>query len=529
MRDRPPSSWGPRNRGLTLEQVARELGARAAELSFAPDLGALHITGVQQDSRKVEPGDLFVARRGQSADGIAFVADALARGARAVLVEESLATRLPEGTPAVHVKQLDATLPFIADAVYGHPAFALEVIGVTGTNGKTTTTHLIRDGLDGASGRAACALVGTLGQKLGAYEAPTLHTTPEPDELARNFRTLRGLGAEYVAMEVSSIALELGRTRAVRFRVAAFTNLTQDHLDFHGDMEAYGRAKARLFFEYAPAVSVLNVGDPFIATLASQVRTPLLTVDPRLPAARGSSSADLRVEGVWHTPRGYALAYATPSGLIELETRLIGAHNVENIAVALGVAQALDVDMATFASALARSNGVPGRLERCDDEHDDVTALVDYAHTPDALQRALAAVRDVVPTGARLICLFGCGGDRDKGKRGPMGLAAARGADLAIVTSDNPRTESPEAIAEPILRAIVEDGFPVSPDSTGRGYWVELDRARAIEAAIVHARPGDVILVAGKGHEDYQIIGTEKRPFDDRVQARAALKRRARS
>jgi UDP-N-acetylmuramoyl-L-alanyl-D-glutamate--2,6-diaminopimelate ligase len=512
-----PESWSPANRGLTLREIERELGARSSGLQISVASEHVRVTGVQQDSRNVAVGDLFVARRGAQHDGARYVREALVRGARAVLLDSETPIEVPDGFPVLRAPDLARVLPFIADAVYGHPAFALEVVGITGTNGKTTTSHLIREGIDAASGRASCAIVGTLGQKFGAEGYPTTHTTPEPDELSRIFRAMKQRGAHYLAMEVSSIALELGRTLATRFRVGVFTNFTQDHLDFHGTMQAYGAAKVRLFHDYAPAVSVLNIDDAFVANLSERLALPVLKV-----AASTNQAADIALLCEQSTSRGTALRYRTPSGTVELETQLIGSHNAENIAVALGVAQALELDVQHFARGIAESAGVPGRLERCDIEGDDIVVLVDYAHTPDALARALAAVRSA----ARLVCVFGCGGDRDRAKRSPMGRAAGLGCDLAIVTSDNPRSEVAEAIAEPITEGLRSAGVDFAQDASAAGYLVELDRARAIEAAILSAHPGDRILIAGKGHEDYQIIGTEKRPFDDRVVARRVLAER---
>jgi UDP-N-acetylmuramoyl-L-alanyl-D-glutamate--2,6-diaminopimelate ligase len=301
----------------------------------------------------------------------------------------------------------------------------------------------------------------------------------------------------------------------VRFRVAAFTNLTQDHLDYHGSMEAYAAAKMELFTTLAPGLAVVNVGDPFGVEIAKRAKCKTL----RVRTAVDAPDADIVPESIDAKASGMRIVARTPKGRVELATRLVGLHNVENLLVALGCVIALDLDVERAASALGAEAGAPGRLERCDGPDDDVTVLVDYAHTPDALARALDAVRAVAGQG-RVVCVFGCGGDRDPTKRYPMGEAVGRRADVAIVTSDNPRTEDPVAIAKP-----VEEGVR----SAGATPIVELDRARAIERSIVEARAGDVVLIAGKGHEDYQIIGKEKRHFDDRERARAALgDRRAR-
>jgi UDP-N-acetylmuramoyl-L-alanyl-D-glutamate--2,6-diaminopimelate ligase len=514
-----PPSWGRINRGLSLRQILFELGQEFSASQVSAGSDEVRVTGVQQDSRQIEPGDLFVARRGASHDGATYVLDALNRGAAAIMVDAACAldSALASGVPMLIVSDLARALPLVADAVYGHPAFALEVIGITGTNGKTTTSHLIRDGIDAALRKPACALIGTLGQSFAGEVFPAQHTTPEPDALSRAFRSLKQRGAEYVAMEVSSIALTLERTRAVRFRVAAFTNLTQDHLDFHGTMAAYGAAKARLFLEYGPACAVLNISDPFVRNLASEVSGPVLTVS----AAR-EVSADITLQHIRDTGRGTALTYQTPDGVLEFETRLIGTHNAENIAVALGVAYALSLEIEPFTRSLAESPGVSGRLERCDTELDDIIVLVDYAHTPDALERALGAIR----TDTRVVCVFGCGGDRDKSKRGLMGRIAGLSADLAIVTNDNPRTEDPESIAKAIVLGLIGAQCTLTDSPQASGFMVVLDRRSAIRNAILNAHPGDRILIAGKGHEDYQIVGSEKRAFSDRMVAQEMLRER---
>ena len=330
-------------------------------------------------------------------------------------------------------------------------------------------------------------------------------------------------GAGYVAMEVSSIALELGRVAAVRFSCAAFTNLTQDHLDFHHTMEAYALAKRRLFMACAPGNAVINVDDAEGRALAALVRSPLLRT-----SAKVGADADIAPIEATLDARGIRARLRTPKGEVDLVSPLVGAHNLENLVVALGVVCALDLDVRRACAALAGEKGAPGRLERCDGPADDVTVLVDYAHTPDALARVLDTLRAV--TMGRVLCVFGCGGDRDPKKRGPMGEAVGARAHAAIVTSDNPRTEDPAVIAEAAAAGVRTAGMSaIAPEelaSGARGFFVELDRAAAIKTATLAALPGDVVLVAGKGHEDYQIVGTEKRPFDDRVVARDALSER---
>lgn len=524
--------------GMTLAELARDVPGKATVFGD----GSVRVHGVQHDSRRVLPGDLFVVRKGETHDGRAFVAPAIARGAAAVLAAEDLELETPS-VPVLRVPDAADGLAYAAAAVYGHPAFSLDVIGITGTNGKTTTTHLVRAAIDGALGlritssearnvpvlhaRALTGIVGTIGHNYAGRTIAASHTTPEADELARVLAVMRKRGATHVAMEVSSIALVLRRVAAVRFRVGAFTNLTQDHLDFHGSMEAYAAAKTELFTKMGPGLAVVNVDDPFGPKMAAAARCKVLRVRTR----PGASDADVFPERVETSNAGMRIVARVPGsrkGTVEIATRLVGAHNVENLLVAMGIVSSLELDVERAAEALATEVGAPGRLERCDGPGDDVVVLVDYAHTPDALARALDAVRGA-SEGKRVICVFGCGGDRDPSKRGPMGEAVGARADVAIVTSDNPRTEDPAAIARPVEEGVALGLARISAGDAAagaKGYLVELDRRAAIAMAIASARPGDVVLVAGKGHEDYQIIGTEKRPFDDRVEARLALAHR---
>ncbi|MDB4946822.1 MAG: UDP-N-acetylmuramoylalanyl-D-glutamate--2,6-diaminopimelate ligase [Labilithrix sp.] len=510
--------------GMTLADIAREIPDEA-HVAVEGD-GNVRCFGVHHDSRLVDPGDLFVVRRGEKHDGSAFVEAAVARGASAILADRSFVGS--PGVPILRVDDVPTGLALASAAVYGHPGFALDIVGITGTNGKTTTTHLVRAAIDGALGLAKCGIIGTIGHSYAGRKIEAAHTTPEADELARVMAVMRKRGATHVAMEVSSIALMLGRVRAVRFRVAAFTNLTQDHLDFHGSMAAYADAKRRLFTTTEPGLAVVNVDDPFGAELAKAARCKVLRVRTR----PGSTEGDVVPLAVEARASGMRIRARLPEGEVEIVSPLVGLHNLENLLVAMGIASALELDVVRAARALEGEIGAPGRLERCDGPGDDVVVLVDYAHTPDALGRVLEAVRNVARpledgTTPRILCVFGCGGDRDPTKRGPMGEAAAGQADVCIVTSDNPRTEAPEAIAEPIVAAVEASGLPVlvADDLRGasRGYVVELDRHRAIALAIANARPHDVVVLAGKGHEDYQIVGTTKRPFDDAAEARAAL------
>jgi UDP-N-acetylmuramoyl-L-alanyl-D-glutamate--2,6-diaminopimelate ligase len=502
---------------LTLGELIHEIpGAALGDAAAA----SVRVTGVRHDSRQVAPGDLFVARAGAHASGASFIADAAARGAAAVLVERGSAADT-RGLPRVDAADVPRALAFAAAAVYGHPTFALDVVGITGTNGKTTTAHLAQAAIDAAGGRAG--IVGTLGYRFADLDLPPTHTSPEADELARIAAAMRARGASHLVMEVSSIALAASRVDAVRFRVAAFTNLTQDHLDYHGTMEAYAAAKARLFFDLAPGAAAINVDDAFGRTLAER----LAPGGPRglreVPLARfsagvgaGPEVAEIAPTALDVTPAGIALTARTPAGAVSIRSPLIGAHNVENLLTALAIAFLLDLELQAAARALSAPIAVPGRLERCDvPGTDDVVVLVDYAHTPDALARVLDGVRRLsAAAGSRVWCVFGCGGDRDPRKRPLMGEAVGRLADVAVVTNDNPRSEDPRAIADAILPGLAGGRAEVI---------VELDRRRAIERAVVEAAPGDLVLLAGKGHEPYQVIGAVTLPFDDRDEARRAL------
>ncbi|MFZ5894367.1 MAG: UDP-N-acetylmuramoyl-L-alanyl-D-glutamate--2,6-diaminopimelate ligase [Myxococcota bacterium] len=483
--------------GSTLLELSRALSA------FAPQLvgdAAVRVRGVQQDSRLVEPGDLFVARSGQRADGARFIDDAARRGASAVLLARGNAR---VSLPSLYVDELPRALAFAAEHVYGAPSRQLGLVGITGTNGKTTTAFLVEQALT-RLGRKPARL-GTLGFSFAGELEDSALTTPEADAISRRLAKVVARGGTHCVMEVSSVALELARVAALSFEVAAFSNLTQDHLDFHGSMEAYANAKARLFRELSPRASVINCDDAFGRELAATAKGRVIRVSQRGPADLNVQRADLGVSGIRAEGSLAGSRYV-------LQSSLVGAHNLDNLLLALGILSALGEDPERAAAALSQSTGVPGRLERCDQPEDELLVVVDYAHTPDALERALVALRPL--TQGKLICVFGCGGDRDPGKRPLMGEVAARGADFVIVTNDNPRTEIPDRIAEAIVP-------PLRAHATA--HEVVLDRRLAIRRAIDGATNGDCVLIAGKGHEDYQIFGSEKRPFDDRDEARRAL------
>ncbi|MFT3921269.1 MAG: UDP-N-acetylmuramoyl-L-alanyl-D-glutamate--2,6-diaminopimelate ligase [Myxococcales bacterium] len=494
----------------------RELSALVPSAYVQGD-DLVQVSGVTSDSRAVVPGDLFVALVGGTHDGTRFAPGAIERGARAVLSARPLTLQVP----TLVVDDVRAALGPIAQRVCGEPTRAMPTVGITGTNGKTTVSYLLESVL--ARAGMLPALLGTVALRGPAGEQPAQLTTPEADAIARFAQEQRQAGARSLVMEVSSHALEQGRVRGMHFEVAAFTNLTQDHLDYHGTMEAYGAAKVRLFTEYAPPASVIMVDQAFGWALAERVRA--------LPGQRVfTCSADPSGEGADFQVREYAslrtgikARLTTPQGELGLTSPLFGAHNLENLLVVLGCAHALGVDLAVAVDALATAVGAPGRLERVD-HPGDVLVLVDYAHTPDALERALRALRPL--TRGRLFAVCGCGGDRDRTKRAPMGEAAAREADLAILTSDNPRTEDPKAILaemEPGAQRAKPRIDESALAEASSGYTVVVDRTRAIELAMAAAKPGDSVLLAGKGHETYQIVGKTKHDFDDRREAARAV------
>jgi UDP-N-acetylmuramoyl-L-alanyl-D-glutamate--2,6-diaminopimelate ligase len=487
--------------GLTLGELSAVLGDFQPTVSGPADVSVLD---VDQDSRSVGPGALFAARHGGKTDGLRFVEDAVRRGAAAVMVDASaVVPTLP--CPVLRVRDVARALPPAAEAVHGYPSRVLKLIGITGTNGKTTTAWLVQRVLEELGVR--CARLGTLGYDFAGRSDDTHLTTPEADGISRSLAHTLRFGGTHAVMEVSSVALASHRVEALEFDVAAFSNLTHDHLDFHGTFDAYREAKSRLFRELTPSAAVLNVDDEFGAWLAEQTSARVVRV---------GMAADCDVSGGQLTISGAGISgpLLVHGRAIELSSRFIGRHNAENLMLAMGILATLGVDLPGAGAALSQVEPVPGRLERCDGPEDDCVVLVDYAHTPDALERVLAAVK---PSAGRLLCVFGCGGDRDPKKRVPMGRAVGERASYAIVTNDNPRSESPQAIA-----LAVETGLR----SVGASYEICLDRERAIDRAVSLAQPGDVVLIAGKGHESYQLIGGLTLPFDDRREARGALERR---
>jgi UDP-N-acetylmuramoyl-L-alanyl-D-glutamate--2,6-diaminopimelate ligase len=471
---------------MRLDQVMSGVPAEA---------GAVEITGLAYDNRLAEPGTLFFCVPGFTRDGHEFAPDAIARGAVALVVERPLGL----GVPEVRVASVRAAMAPAAAAFCGDPTADLQVIGVTGTNGKTTTAFLVHALLE-AAGRQA-GLLGTVKSVVGGAERAVERTTPEAIDLQRTFREMLDAGDRACAMEVSSHALELHRADAIHFAAAIFTNLTQDHLDFHGTMEAYYAAKRRLFEPGRSRHRVVNLDDPYGARLAAELPDAITFAVER--------EADYRASGVRTDLMGSHFTAHTPEGDIELSSPLPGRFNIYNVLGALAAVRAVGVPVETAAAAIETAGHVPGRFEPVE-AGQDFAVLVDYAHTPDSLENVLRSARQL--TDGRLHVVFGCGGDRDRGKRPMMGEIAARLADRVIVTSDNPRSEDPEAIIREILVG------------AGSGVEHDADRRRAIASAIAGARSGDVVVIAGKGHEQGQEFeGGRKIPFDDVTVAREAL------
>ena len=520
----------------TFRGGARALRHLLSGIVDAPD--DIMVTDVTLDSRDVRPGALFLACRGHGhgdgkgnhRHGIEFAAQAAERGARAVIYETPAAgeTRALEAAArllqrvrqragqdedqfGVAVPDLRVHLGSIADRFFGQPSQALQVVGVTGTNGKTTCAWLIAQALS-LCGRPA-AYIGTLGYGSPGALWPVTHTTSDVVSVHRQLAVLRATGARAVAMEVSSHALDQGRVDEVSFQTAAFTNLTQDHLDYHGTLEAYGAAKARLFARPTLTARVINVDDAFGRDLALASPAPgRLVLTGR--TATGAAAEYVTASKVLALSDGFELTLRSSWGEARLRVALLGEFNVDNVLTTLAVLLAAQVSLSQAVAALGRCVAAPGRMQRVAGPRADSQAsvIVDYAHTPDALQKALAAAR--AHCQGRLHLVFGCGGDRDAGNRPIMGGIAVAGADTVTVTDDNPRTEDPAHIVAGILAGIT---------GTASAVRVEPDRATAIRTAIQAARSGDLVLIAGKGHEDYQIYGTTRRAFSDEQIARAVL------
>lgn len=478
------------------------------------------ITAIACRAQDVTPGALFVAVKGFQADGHDFIGQAVANGAAAVVCERPV----PTDAAVIVVRNSRKALAELSGTFFGHPTDALTVIAITGTNGKTTTSYLIESILHRAGIDAG--VIGTINYRYGGQLFNNPVTTPESLDLQRIMADMRDAGVTHVVMEVSSHALDQHRVHGCRFDIGVFTNFTQDHLDYHKDMEHYWSCKRSLFTDLLPAATgktrvraVINAADPKGRELARETGLTHLTCGHYV-------DSDIRTLQARFDLNGIAARIATPLGKMAIKSMLVGRHNLENILSAVGVGVALEIPAETMAEGIRSLENVPGRLERISNPHRRFV-YVDYAHTPDALENALLALRAL--TVDRIICVFGCGGDRDRSKRPEMGRIVARLSDLAVVTSDNPRSEPPEQIIEEILTGVrPECDRQYMPNELqagfrAKGYAVVINRREAIRISIAASRSGDTVLIAGKGHEPYQLIGSERLPFDDRLEAQQAL------
>ena len=464
--------------------------------------------GIAYDSRKVRPGDIFVAVKGSEQDGHKYIGDAISRGAVAVVAQENIMDI--HSVPVVNVPDSRRALSRLASVYYDWPQEELVLVGITGTNGKTTTSYLIECILQEAG--FSPAVIGTVNYRYMDTTCPAPVTTPESLDLMRSFRKVVDMGASHGIVEVSSHALEQGRVADCNFKVGVFTNLSRDHLDYHKTMGAYFKAKSILFKEllrngeHGESRAVVNGDSPYGKRLADLCLAPVVFYGVKGPWE--VSARDVQVGGGGLTGR-----LVTSQGETDFSCPLLGEFNLYNVLAATATSLCLGIPLDSVVQGLARVTHVPGRLEPIDSPS-GIRVVVDYAHTPDALENAIRALRSL--TQGRIITVFGCGGDRDKGKRPQMGRIGTDLSDLAIITSDNPRTEDPLSIIKDILRGVGEA-------KEGIHYLVEPDREKAIELAIKEATQEDLVLIAGKGHEDYQIIGTQKRYFDDREVAKRLL------
>ena len=479
-----------------------------------PDVAAvppeLAITGLVLDSRDLKAGDAFVAIAGFGAHGLGFVEQAKAAGASAILFEPPAPQELPAPQDAIAVPGLRKRMGAMADQFHGRPSHAMTMVGVTGTSGKTSTVQLVAQALESRGKRTGT--IGTLGAGLYGAAEPTGFTTPLVLQMHALLAQLRDAGAAAVAMEVSSHALDQGRVDAVHYDVAVFTNLTRDHLDYHGDMATYGAAKAKLFARPGLRAAAINLDDEFGVSLLAQLPESVRGIGL---SARGNAQAQVRAENVALDASGIAFDLVLGDARYPVRSPLLGRFNIDNLLAVAGVLHALGESDEAIAAALPKLQPIPGRMNRFGGDGQRPLVVIDYAHTPDALEQALASLRDHAP--ARLICVFGCGGERDRGKRPQMAAIAEAHAERVYVTDDNPRGEDGDAIVADIVA-----GFARPQDAV-----VERNRAAAIARAIGEAGPDDIVLIAGKGHETYQEVAGVKHPFDDSDVARRVLEGRA--
>jgi UDP-N-acetylmuramoyl-L-alanyl-D-glutamate--2,6-diaminopimelate ligase len=500
---------------VTLAELLRDVASLAPfDRGVAADVSSSEagsaVTGIAYDSRQVSAGGVFVALRGQKTDGLAFARAAIARGAIAVIAEAPAPADCR--VPWIQIADARLALAALSASYFGRPSEKLQLVGITGTNGKTTTSYVVQSIFESADIRSG--RIGTVGYRVGNREFEAARTTPEAPELHRMLRDMVAQGCGACVMEVSSHALALRRADHLRFAAGIFTNLTRDHLDFHRDMEDYFTAKRRLF-ELLPrdGVGVVNLDDPRGRALSA---VPARTVTYAIDAA-----ADVRPGPLTFTLDGLSFEVQTPRGTLQIKSALVGRPNAYNILAAVATAIALDIPATAIEQGVAALAHVPGRFQVVSDSVDDVRVVVDYAHTDDALKNLLETARPLAV--GRVITLFGCGGDRDRTKRPLMGAVAARLSDLVILTSDNPRSENPDQIIDEIKRGIV---MPAERSAQSTPHLAIADRRQAIERAVQEARAGDLVLIAGKGHEKYQEVGDKVLPFDDVEVARAALGRR---
>lgn len=476
----------------------------------------LEIAGIAYDSRQVKPGDLFVAIRGHRSDGHAFVDGAVEKGAVAVAVEAL--TGCDAKVATVLVSDSRKALSKLALAFYANPFKHVTLIGITGTSGKTTTTYLLESMVKAAGGKPG--VLGTVNYRYSDKKIPAPVTTPESLDLIRLSREMVDHGVSHIVMEVSSHALDQGRTRDCPFNVAVFTNLSRDHLDYHKTMDEYFAAKSRLFkgLQADPSgrtpAAVINLDDPRGKDLVAMTQARVLTY------GRGKESR-IRADSIQLGKDGLSFLLRTPSGQGMVRSPLIGDFNVYNILAAAGAGLALNLPLEAVVRGIEALQSIPGRLERVENRR-GLTLVVDYSHKPDALLKAMTSLKPYAK--GRLITVFGCGGDRDRGKRYDMGRLAGEHSDVAFITSDNPRSEDPLSIVKEIEKGMLDSGLKKGGGNThpGKGYFLEVDRRQAIRKAVAMAGETDVVLIAGKGHEDYQVIGSEKRAFSDQEEAARA-------
>lgn len=508
---------------MILVRLLEDLGIKNVSGNLNTD-----IKGIAYDSRLVEKDFIFVAVRGFMSDGHHYIEDAINRGATAIVAESTLRKKGLESsaseqpTAFIQVSDSRESLALLSDTFYGHPSKQLSLIGITGTNGKTTTSFIVKSIIE--SGGRRTGLLGTVCYMTGDKMFAAVNTTPESLDLQRYLSEMVYNKMEYAILEVSSHALELKRVAGCSFRVAAFTNFSQDHLDFHGTMDAYFRSKENLFdYIGEGGIAVLNVDDPVIRPLEKKLNRDVITCGTEYGAMiragnirehgvkdKSRSSGDIMPRGRSVLPSGLSFDVETPKGTFEVSSSLIGRFNVNNILISIGIAYALGISVDVIQRGIETAKPVLGRFEKID-EGQDFLAVIDYAHTADALQKIIEALRAI--TSGKLITVFGCGGDRDRTKRPIMGKVASGLSDFVVITSDNPRSEDPEGIIMDIIKGMKEDN-----------YMVQVDRGKAIREAVSIAKGNDSLLVAGKGHEDYQEIKGERLHFSDKEMLRMAIR-----